>query len=335
MTDTQAPPDSPVRQGPLDLPRRVWGNRTYQTVVVVYFVLVVLILGSRLVNSNFGSLSFTRTVVSLSAFAAVAAFGQYIVILTAGFDLSIPNTMTMSAVVLTAVSLGQDNRVWWVLPLVLGIGVLIGTINGLGVVYLKLDPVVMTLAINVILGGVILVYTSGTPKGRTPKFITKAIQGRTLGGEVPTIIVLLVGFTILAAVLMNQTVFGRYVYAIGTNRQTAFLSGVPVNRVVVIVYAISGFTSALAGVMVAGFGNQSFLGLGDPYFLLSLSAVVVGGVSVRGGRGLFVGVVGGAVILTTVTTTLSGTTLPEAVRQMIFAAAIVAAVLASRDSKAS
>lgn len=333
MIDMPHRADVAVAKQGRTLPQRAFGNRTYRTVAAVYVFLVLLIIASRAVSPFFGSLSFTRTVVSLSAFTAVAAFGQFIVILTGGLDLSIPNVMTMTAVVLTGVTLGDNARVWWVLPLVLIMGLLIGALNGLGVVYLRLAPVVMTLAVNVILGGVVLVYTQGTPKGRTPSTITKTIQGRTLGGEVPTIIILLVVFTIIATLVMNQTIFGRYVYSIGNNRQTALLSGVPVNRVIITVYAVSGLCSALAGVMLAGFGNQSFLSLGDPYMLLSLAAVVVGGVSIIGGRGLYVGVVGGALILTTISITLSGTSLPPAVKQMIYAIAIVAAVVAARQNQ--
>jgi len=312
---------------------RIWVNRSYRTVFGVYVFLLVLIIASRGVSSSFGSLGFTRTVVALSAFTAVAAFGQFVVILTGGLDLSVPNVMTLAAVVLTDKSLGLDSRVWWVLPLVLAIGVVIGVSNGLGIVYLRLSPVVMTLAMNVILSGAVLVYTNGTPKGRTPPVIVNVIQGKSFGGAVPNVIILLVVFTIVGTLVVNQTVFGRYIYAVGSNRQVAYLSGVRVNRLIVTVYAISGLCSAVAGVMLAGYGNQSFLGLGDPYLLLSLAAVVVGGASILGGRGLFVGVVGGAIILTTISTTLSGTSLPEAVKQIVYAVAIIAAVLVARQQQ--
>jgi ribose transport system permease protein len=314
-------------------PARVWANHSYRTVLGVYVFLAALVLASRGVSSSFGSLGFTRTVVALSAFTAVAAFGQFVVVLTGGLDLSVPNVMTLAAVVLTAKSLGLDSRVWWVLPLVLAVGVVIGIINGLGIVYLRLSPVVMTLAMNVILSGAVLVYTNGTPKGRTPSAIVDAIQGKTFGGTLPNVIILLVAFTIVGTLVINQTVFGRYIYAVGSNRQVAYLSGVRVNRLIVTVYAISGLCSAIAGVMLAGYGNQSFLGLGDPYLLLSLAAVVVGGASILGGRGLYIGVVGGAIILTTISTTLSGTSLPEAVKQIVYAVAIIAAVLVARQQQ--
>lgn len=314
---------------------KLWTNRTYRTVLGVYAFLIVLIVGSKTVSSSFGTLGFARTVIALSAFTAVVAFGQFVVVLTGGLDLSIPNVMTASSVILTGLSLGINARVWWVLPLVLAVGTVIGIVNGLGIVYLKLSPVVMTLAVNVVLSGVVLVYTNGTPKGSTPQVIVKAIQGKVFGGAVPNIIILLIVFTIIGTILINQTVFGRYVYAVGSNREVAYLSGVRVNRVIVAVYAISGLCAALAGVMLAGYGNQSFLGLGDPYLLLSLAAVVVGGANILGGRGLYLGVLGGAIILTTITTTLSGTSLPEAVKQIVYAVAIIAAVLAARQQQSA
>ena len=85
----------------------------------MYVFLVVLIMASKAVSSSFGTLGFTQTVVALSAFTAVAAFGQFIVVLTGGLDLSIPNVMTAASVVMTGLSLGKNTRVWWVLPVVL------------------------------------------------------------------------------------------------------------------------------------------------------------------------------------------------------------------------
>jgi ribose transport system permease protein len=310
-----------------------WANRTYRTVFGVYIFLIVLILLSKTVSSDFGSPGFVRTVVGLSAFTAVAAFGQFIVVLTGGLDLSIPNVMTGAAVLLTGLTLGENSKAWWVLPLVLVLGAGVGVVNGLGIVYLRVSPVVMTLAVNVILSGAVLVYTNGTPKGRAPQFVVDVIQGKALGSWLPNIIVFLIIFLILGTILVNQTVFGRYVYASGSNKQVAYLSGVRVNIILVTVYAISGLCAALAGVMVAGYGNQSYLGLGDPYLVLTLAAVVLGGVNILGGRGLYVGVVGGAIILTTISTTLAGTSLPDAVKQIVYAVAIIAAVLAARQQQ--
>jgi len=310
--------------------RAALGQRSVWTVLAVYGFLIVLIFASKAVNSSFGSLGFVRTVAVTATFIAIPAFGQFVVVLTGGLDLSLPGVISLSGVLFTGFAAAHNGNIWWALPLVCLIGIGVGIVNGLGITFLQLAPVVMTLAVGVILSGVVLVYTNGTPKGGTPPAIIHAVQ-RSAGGF-PYVLIVLVVFAVLATLLMNKTVFGRYLYALGSNRRVSYLSGLRVNRLTVSAYAISGFTAALAGVMLDGYGNQSYLGMGDPYLLLTLAAVVLGGVSIRGGRGFYVGVIGGALILQTISTTLSGTSLPEAVKQIIYAAAIIAAVLAARQS---
>jgi len=151
----------------------------------------------------------------------------------------------------------------------------------------------------------------------------------------PLVDLLTLGFVLVAVALLHKTTFGRRVYAIGTTRTTAYLSGVAVNRVVILVYALSGLGAALAGIMLAGYAQQAYLSMGEPYLLLTLAAVVVGGASITGGRGYYLGTVAAALLLTTVTTLLQGTTLPDAVRQMVYAGAIIGAVVAARASRTS
>lgn len=313
------------------LSRRL-GRGDLPTLIGVYALLVVILLCARFVSASFGSFSFVRTVIALSAFTAVAAFGQYAVVLTGGLDLSIPNMITLCGSLLTGFSLGADGRVWWVLPAVLAVGVLLGAANGVGVVYLRLAPVVMTLAMNVILGGAVLVYTGGTPKGRTPSAIVSLIQGsRAFGTPIPNLIVVLAVLVAIGVVLMTRTVFGRHVFALGSNARVARLSGVRVNRTLIAVYALSGLASAVVGVMLCGYGGQSYLDMGDPYLLIPLAAVVVGGTSILGGRGSYLGVLGGAMVLTALSTILAGTSLPEAFRQIVYAVVILGAVITTRQ----
>lgn len=310
--------------------RAVFGQRSVRTVLAVYVFLIVLITASKAVNTSFGSLGFVRTVAVTATFIAIAAFGQFVVVLTGGLDLSLPGVISLSGILFTGFAAADNGNIWWALPSVCLIGVGIGIANGIGITYLRLAPVVMTLAASVILSGVVLVYTNGTPKGGTPPAIIHVMQG-SIGGF-PYLLIMLLVFAVLATLLMNKTVFGRYLYALGSNRRVAYLSGLRVNRLTVSAYAISGLTAALTGVMLDGYGNQSYLGMGDPYLLLTLAAVVLGGVSIRGGRGFYAGVIGGALILQTISTTLSGTSLPEAVKQIVYAVAIIAAVLAARQS---
>lgn len=298
-------------------------------VIGIYAFLIILILASRLIKPSFGSLAFVSTILSLSIYTAVVAFGQYVCVLIGGLDLSIPGMMALAGVLLTGMTQGVNSSLIWALPLLLLIGAGIGAINGLGIALLRVAPVVMTLAMNVILSGVVLVYTGGTPHGSAPSLVRDLLQQRTFG--IPNPVILLIGFSVVAIFVINATSFGRRLYTIGSNPQVARLSGVPVNRSTVAVYALSGVCSALGGILLTGYGNQSYLGMGDPYLLLSIAAVVIGGASILGGSGLYLGVLGGAVILTTITTILSGTSIPQAVRQIILAIAIVVAVLVARQ----
>lgn len=308
-------------------------NRTRATVAALYMLVVALLIGARFIKPSYGSLDFTWTTIALASFTAVCAFGQGIVVLSGGIDLSIPGVITFTSALLTQWAQGSDSRAAWVVPAILAIGFGIGCVNGIGVTLFRINPVVMTLAANVILGGVILVITSGTlaPAGgaAAPPAVAHAMQNRVLGG-IPLVDFLLLGFVAITVLLLHKSAFGRKVYAIGTNPTAAYLSGLNVRRTTTVVYGISGFCSALTGIMLTGFVNESFLGMGDPYLLLSIAAVVVGGAAITGGRGYYLGTVAAAILLSAVTTILIGTTLPEAVRQMVYAGAILAAVVASR-----
>lgn len=307
-------------------------RKTGLGVVGIYVFLILLMLAARFVSPSFGSFSFVQTVLSLSAYTIVVAFGQYLCVLTGGLDLSLPNVMALSGVLITGLSAGSNSAALWAIPVVLVLGAAIGLINGVGIAYFGITPVVMTLASNVIVGGVVLVYTGGTPRGSAPPVLRDVIQGKVFGG-IPTLLVLLVILVAIGIALVNSTSFGRRVYAVGSNSTAATLSGVRVSRILLAVYAVSGLCAAIAGLMLTGYGNQSYLGMGDPYLLLSIAAVVIGGVNIMGGRGLYIGAVGGAVILTALSTILSGTSLPEAVRQIVFAVAIIFAVLVARQTK--
>ena len=310
--------------------RGLRGGRS--TVVALWLFVVLLLLMARFIKPAYGAFSFTWVTIALASFTAVCGFGQGLVVLSGGIDLSIPGVITLTSALLTQLAHGSDQRTIWVLPVILGIGFAIGAVNGVGVTIFRINPVVMTLAANVILGGVILVVTSGTlaPAGgaAAPPFVAHLMQ-RRIWNEIPLVDVLLLGLVAIGVLLLHKTVFGRQAHAIGTNSTAAYLSGLPVRRTTTIIYGISGFCAALTGVMLTGFANESFLGMGDPYLLLSIAAVVVGGAAITGGRGYYLGTVAAAILLSTVTTLLAGTTLPQAVRQMVYAGAILLAVVVS------
>jgi ribose transport system permease protein len=278
------------------------------------------------------SANFTSSLLTLTLFLAILGLGQGAVILTGGLDLSVPWLITMSGVLLTGLTRGVNVDAIWAIPLVLAVGVLIGLFNGLGVVALGLPPIVVTLAANGLLQGVTLIYCNGSPQGWAPPVLSAFTNGR-LGPLSPAAWCVPL-FLVFALLLLHRTPFGRRVIALGNSPVAAKLSGVRVGATLIAVYCLSGLCSALVGLLLAGFSNQAFLGMGDPYLLPSIAIVVVGGALITGGRGHYLGVFGGALLLTALGTLLAGTTVPPAVRDIINGLVVLAAVITLRDKKA-
>jgi len=217
----------------------------------------------------------------------------------------------------------------WAVPLILVLGAAIGVVNGFGVVGLGLPPIVITLATNGILQGIALVYSNGTPAGFAAPSVRWLMTGR-LFGTTPIIWVLAL-FVVGATILLGRTGFGRRIYAVGNSARVAFLSGVNVGSTLVSAYVLSGLCAAVVGMLLAGFNGQASLGMGDEFLLPSIAVVVVGGTLITGGRGHYLGMIGGVLLLTALQTLLAGTTLPHAMRDIIFGLVVLGAVLALRD----
>lgn len=299
---------------------RRWPN--LRAVVAVWLVFVtVFLLGAALGwVERFGQV---ETALTLAAFAVVVAFGQNVVILTGGIDLSVPFTITATAILLTDLNTGAGSTVW-VVPLVLVVAALIGVWNGVGVAYLKISPLIMTLATNIILLGLILAYTEGTPSGIAPQPLADFMTGSV--GPVQNVLLVAVMLAIVGTLILLNTSFGRSIYAVGNSTEVSYLSGVPVRRVIVGVYALASFSYGLAGVMLVGWNQQASFQMGDSYLFPSIAAVVLGGTSILGGRGNFIGTVGGAALFAGIGTVLAGTTLPQSTRNIVIGVVLIIAV---------
>jgi len=265
----------------------------------------------------------------LSSFLIILALGQGAVILTGGLDLSLPWTIGLAGILVAGLAQGSADAALWTIPLVLAVGAAIGALNGAGVVLFGLPPIVVTLGMNGILQGVALLYSGGTPSGFAPPVVRWVMTG-SLGGATPVIWLVLL-FIFAACLLLSRTGIGRRIYAVGNNPRVARLAGVNVGRTTIGVYVLSGLCSALVGIMLAGFSGQASLGMGDDYLLPSIAVVVVGGTLITGGRGTYLGMVGGVLLLTALQTLLAGTTTPPAIREILYGAVVLAAVVALRE----
>ena len=324
-------PDSPLRPVEGKAPTWLVRNREALKYALPAYVGLglVLIATQALFGNTLTNPGFFDSLVVLSSFLAILALGQGTVILTGGLDLSLPWIITLVGIVVAGLVRGSDVTALWAVPFGLAIGTGIGALNGLGIVLLGLPPIVMTLAMNGIVQGVALVYSNGTPDGFASPSMRWLMTGR-LGGLTPVVLLVAV-FTGAATVLLGRTVFGRRVYAVGNSPVAARFSGVGVGGTLIGAYALSGFCAALVGILLASFSGQASLGMGDEYLLPSIAAVVVGGSLITGGRGQYIGMLGGVLLLTALSTLLAGTMLPHAVRDIVFGLVVLGAVLALRD----
>jgi ribose transport system permease protein len=154
----------------------------------------------------------------------------------------------------------------------------------------------MTLGMNGALQGLLLVYTKGGISSFPPPELNTWVLDTTMG--VPNLLWIWILVMVIGTIVLSYTTLGRRLYGIGTNRSAAFLAGVNVKRTLVLPYVVSALGSAVAGVLYMGFNGQAFLTMGDPYLFASAAAVAVGGASILGGNGHYIGTVAGALVLT-------------------------------------
>jgi ribose transport system permease protein len=297
-----------------------------QRLVYAFAAAALILVAGTILHPGFAGWTSLRAMLVVASFIGFVAAGQMLVVLVGGIDLSMPWVLNGAAIVLTTTSLGQTSRLPLALLAAIGTGALVGMANGLGVAWLGVPAVVMTLGMNGVLQGLSL----GLSKGLTcascasyaPEPLRRLVVGRVLG--VPTELLLWAGAGLAVTVLLTLTTFGRRVYAVGNNPRAAFLAGVPVRAVTVALYTLSGVFAAVAGIALVGYGGQPSLGLGDPYLFESIAAVVVGGVSILGGRGHYAGVVAGSVTLVAIVTLLQAERVPEYGRDIIYGLVILA-----------
>ncbi|WP_457301091.1 ABC transporter permease, partial [Phyllobacterium sp. P5_D12] len=275
--------------------------------------------------------TYWNSLAVLSTFLAILALGQGTVILTGGLDLSVPWTIGIAGILLAGIVNGSDAALVYALPAVLLVACLIGFINGVGIVVLGISPIVMTLAMNGILQGFALVYSQGTPAGFSSPMLRWFMTGKIW--TVTPVVPFMVLFVIAAVFLLGRTAFGRRVYGIGNGLRAAQLSGIAVGRTLILVYVLSGLCAGLVGVLLTGFSGQASLGMGDDYLLPSIAVVVVGGALITGGRGHYLGMLGGVLLLTALQMFLAGTTLPYATRAILFGLVVLGAVMALREKR--
>ncbi len=298
-----------------------------RAVLLGYLLVVVLAIAGEIVSSGFLHISHIDQLIISGGFIALVGLGQTFVILTGGVDLSIPWVLNAAAVFLTLWAKGDSGKMAWIVPLLLVGGGVIGAINGLGVAFLRVPPIIMTLGMSSVVEGGLLLATNGGSGQNAPNAAVYLATHRW--GPVPVLAVLWLVVLVAATVILSATPFGRRLYATGLNSRVAAFAGVNTRTVTVTVYVISGIAAALAGIALAGYVGQSYLGMGDPYLFASVAAVAIGGTSILGGSGNFVGTTAGALALAVLAGLLPILGLQQAALEIVYGCVILGAVMLS------
>jgi ribose transport system permease protein len=294
-----------------------------RSVLLVILACVAVVIGAGLVSPGVLSVGYLLQQLQIASIVGVLATGAMLVILLGHIDLSVPLTVTSAAILATSLA-GSGNATLAALAIPAGLfsGSLIGVLNGLGVAIFRIPGMVWTLAVNAMLLGLTVFYTGGfKPHGAPPTLAVFLAHDRTLG--IPNAFLLWLAIGAATIFVLKRTVFGTYVYALGQSPRALFLAGAPVERVIVGVFALAGFMSSLGGLLLVGYANQAYQGMGDSYLLPVIAAVVLGGTSILGGSGSYAGTFVGAIFITLLSSVLSLMQVQDAVRQIVFGAIIL------------
>lgn len=293
----------------------------------VYAALLVLILFNIIATPHFLEAANYRVQFVQVAPVVIVALGMAMVIGTEGIDLSVGSVMALSGA-LVPLYLGYGVPVAIVVAIIGG--VLSGVFSGVLVAYIGVQPIVATLALLVGLRGVAQMLLGGQFRQISSPSFNNLGTGAILG--IPIVVLIALVLAVIVGFLVRRTTFGRRLVAIGGNPAAARLAGLPVKRTLVTVYVLSGALAAIAGILLTAYqkaGTPSTQGL--LMELTAITAVVVGGTPLTGGRVRVVGTVAGALLMQLVSATLIKHNLPESTTQMVQAAIIILAVYLQRD----
>lgn len=323
MTDTERAIAPPGRRWKADDVRR--GIRENG----VYIAVVVLLIYNLIFTTNFATLANLNTQLVQVAPIVIVALGMALVIGTEGVDLSVGSVMAIAAALLP-LYLGYGFAA--AVGIALVAGAVAGALNGSLVAFVGIQPIVATLALLVGGRGVALVLADGQLKNIENETLLGLGSGTALG--LPLTVLLALVLSVLVGLLVRYTTFGRQLVAIGGNRSASQLAGLPVRRVLLMTYVLSGVLAAVAGVVATArltASDPSSVGL--LFELSAITAVVVGGTPLSGGRVRILATVMGALLMQLIRATLIKNNLPDSTAQVVQAAIIIIAVFVARDRR--
>ncbi|MBI2718945.1 MAG: ABC transporter permease [Rhizobiales bacterium] len=278
---------------------RFWLAEQRGTLLAVGIFVMMFIIYSSNHPAGF-SPNVVQTAANKGVLLAFVAMAQALVVITAGIDLSVGMIFTLTNCLASWVVVGSPLQVAMGVIVVLGVGSLCGAINGAIVIYGRLQPIVATIATGAVYFGIALALRP-TPGGGVDETLADAMTGRVFG-VVPASLVVLAAVVAVVWVPFSRSVTGRAAYATGSSEAAAYMSGVPIRRAKMAAYTLSGLLASIGGLFLTFFtytGDAAYAS-GNAYTLFSIAAVVLGGVSLFGGKGSAIGAIFGALAFRTI-----------------------------------
>lgn len=289
----------------------------------VYLALALLMIVAALISPTIYSAQSIFLNLRQASQLGLVALGQTLVMLVGGLDLSVTGVIVLTSVIIADVGEGQNSLILPGVFLALALGALIGLGNGLLITKRNVPPFVATLGMLVLIRGGQLAYTKGIPSGQLPPGLS--LLGAPLG-MVPVSFLLWIGLSLLLGFILLRTPYGRRLFAVGSNRVTAHLSGVAVDRILISAYVLCSLLAVLAGIVLSGYVGYVDRYLGRGFDLDSITAAVVGGTSFAGGKGTLLGTAAGVLLVQLLSSLMLQLGLDVQVQLVVKGLVVIAAV---------
>ncbi|PZF81027.1 ABC transporter permease [Jiangella anatolica] len=323
VTTQQPPPQRGTGARAADLLARVFGGGS----ATVFALLIVVFAAIFIVNPSFAEPPSLMAFLKQAAPLMILAIGQYFVIVSGEFDLSVGSLVGAQVVIAAALIDGEDGRTVPVILLMVGFGILVGLVNGLITTLLKVQSFITTLGMMLVLYGAIRLWTGGAPTGALSEAFRQPGRGgidMSVVRQLPYALLILIGIIVIAVAVMRSS-YGRTLMATGDNERAAGFSGVRVWRVRTLAFVISSVAATLAAILIGGYAGVTAQ-VGQGLEFTAITAVVLGGVVLGGGRGSVVAAMAGALTLEALFVLFNQLSMPSTIRPAVQGVIIIAAV---------
>jgi ribose transport system permease protein len=296
----------------------------------VYIALLLLIIVAAIWAPATLSRVSLRAIAPYGAVLAITALGQMLVIMTGGIDLSVPGTMSLSALIMVGVGAGSNENIWVAVPIAIAAAAVIGLVNGILIGGLKLNALITTLAVGLIVIALARRYgNTFAVQNPVPEGWSEWVTNRVLG--VSAVFWIGLGLTIVVSVVLRYTAFGRRFQVVGANPVASSVVGVRVNLHQILVYVVAAVFFAIAGLALAGLIRRPGVSVGSEYLLAPIAAVVIGGASLTGGLASPFSTFAAAFFLVGLNQTMLTMGLPTSLQFVVFGLVIIGGMLVSGD----